>query len=392
MALIQCPECNKNISETAKVCLKCGFGLTPEIVVAQKKKKKVAQIIAVSMVVAVVIFFIMCSGVLNHSENATTQNLGYASQQVKETIKVKFKQEIFEEVALQGGTAVLVNDLAAYWVNGSTVYALNGLAASYSSGIPYGPPGMGVLDVKKALGRYNRGVKGSDPKTISEDAVQSQDSWRTDMRILIAHLCKVQHCIDESKAVHVDPNWPSDVRKAYEESCLAKQELEVVIPPLKKAIQRFIDGETSQEAKAECESLEARYIRLSKKVIEMGNVVSEKLAPIAAAEEVQAAERARAAKRRTRSWTDEYGNTMRESEEQATFDRLRRRIESDHGPLMYPEGGQRDWSKGSREPSQKIWGYEIPLDSKERRQYFGDMKAENAGLVRELIKEGLTSP
>jgi hypothetical protein len=40
MALIQCPECSKNISETADSCPKCGWRLTPEKVLAIKQKQK----------------------------------------------------------------------------------------------------------------------------------------------------------------------------------------------------------------------------------------------------------------------------------------------------------------------------------------------------------------
>ncbi len=37
MALITCPECNAEISESAKICPKCGYELTPEAVIVGKK-------------------------------------------------------------------------------------------------------------------------------------------------------------------------------------------------------------------------------------------------------------------------------------------------------------------------------------------------------------------
>ena len=47
MALIDCPECEKQISDTADSCPECGYKLTPEIVASIKKdeaeKKKQAQ-------------------------------------------------------------------------------------------------------------------------------------------------------------------------------------------------------------------------------------------------------------------------------------------------------------------------------------------------------------
>lgn len=201
-----------------------------------------------------------------------------------------------------------------------------------------------LLAVRLASGLSGRmdaqADKGQAAETMTENAVQGQDSWRTNMRMAIVSLCELQHVMDEADATHVDPdpNWASDVRKAYEESYLARQETRRVIPPLKKAMERLIDGETSPEAKEECESLQDQYARLSKKMVETGNFAIRKLAPIVAAEESQTAKRA--AERKTRSWTDEHGNTMTEDEEQAVFDILRRRVESESNPYMraYWEG------------------------------------------------------
>lgn len=41
MALIRCPECKKQISETAESCSRCGYKVTPEEVAEIKKKKQV---------------------------------------------------------------------------------------------------------------------------------------------------------------------------------------------------------------------------------------------------------------------------------------------------------------------------------------------------------------
>jgi hypothetical protein len=40
MSLINCPECEKAVSETATVCPGCGFTLTPDVVAALKDKKQ----------------------------------------------------------------------------------------------------------------------------------------------------------------------------------------------------------------------------------------------------------------------------------------------------------------------------------------------------------------
>lgn len=43
MGIIPCPECKKNISETAANCPKCGYVLTPEKIAEIKKKQKELQ-------------------------------------------------------------------------------------------------------------------------------------------------------------------------------------------------------------------------------------------------------------------------------------------------------------------------------------------------------------
>ena len=43
MALIQCPECKKRLSESAGACPKCGFHLTPEVLQDILAKQKIEQ-------------------------------------------------------------------------------------------------------------------------------------------------------------------------------------------------------------------------------------------------------------------------------------------------------------------------------------------------------------
>lgn len=88
------------------------------------------------------------------SRRSDTGSIGHASRQVQRTITYGLmKHGTFEEASLNGGTGVLVSGLGAYWVKNSTVYALNGLAKSYSKGIEYGPPGLSKRDLLEALGR-----------------------------------------------------------------------------------------------------------------------------------------------------------------------------------------------------------------------------------------------
>ena len=59
----------------------------------------------------------------------------------------------YETAPLEGGTAVLVDGTAAYWVDGSRVYAANGFAKTWSPGISYAPTGIDFDSVRRAVGR-----------------------------------------------------------------------------------------------------------------------------------------------------------------------------------------------------------------------------------------------
>ena len=56
MALINCPECKQEISDTCKVCPKCGYRLKKAVnVITIKDKSKLIKIIAIAVAVLVVI-------------------------------------------------------------------------------------------------------------------------------------------------------------------------------------------------------------------------------------------------------------------------------------------------------------------------------------------------
>lgn len=82
-----------------------------------------------------------------------TPPISAAEQAVKSTLAIRFTEYRFEEVDVRGGRAVLLNNLGAYWVKDGVVYALNGLAKSYSPSVEYGPVGLDYEDVERAIGR-----------------------------------------------------------------------------------------------------------------------------------------------------------------------------------------------------------------------------------------------
>jgi len=101
-----------------------------------------------------------CSG--DRPTESHSALLSYCSRAVNQTLKIEFKEYKFEEAPLQGGTGVLLNGLGAYWVKDGIVYALNGLAASYSPGVSYGPPGLGKLELLEALAKQSSSVSSSE--------------------------------------------------------------------------------------------------------------------------------------------------------------------------------------------------------------------------------------
>jgi len=79
-------------------------------------------------------------------------NLESAIQSVKSSIiaRVGASGRNYESGPLEDGTAVLVDDLAAYWVKGGTVYAANGHAKAWSPSISYVSSGKVTYDSVKA--------------------------------------------------------------------------------------------------------------------------------------------------------------------------------------------------------------------------------------------------
>lgn len=82
MALIKCPECGKEVSDTANTCVNCGFNLNNKI--TKKKKGKgclITLLSLISILIFPIVFFQMsnstiqknASGVSNKSEYITLE-------------------------------------------------------------------------------------------------------------------------------------------------------------------------------------------------------------------------------------------------------------------------------------------------------------------------------
>jgi uncharacterized membrane protein len=58
MALINCPECKKQISDMAKVCPSCGYSFEAQVIEATGKDTKAMQLIGFFLAVAGVVIFV----------------------------------------------------------------------------------------------------------------------------------------------------------------------------------------------------------------------------------------------------------------------------------------------------------------------------------------------
>lgn len=75
-----------------------------------------------------------------------------AVEAVKRTItKVAPQGRDYETGPLEGGTAVLVDDYAAYWVKDGIVYGANGIALMWSPGVGSAAPTATLDKVKEAV-------------------------------------------------------------------------------------------------------------------------------------------------------------------------------------------------------------------------------------------------
>ena len=82
MALINCPDCGKEISDTARVCINCGCKIKRD----HKKAHKVIKITVLSFLICLIVFLVLSTIILNISSDIRTYFL----------IVDKLEQELFE--------------------------------------------------------------------------------------------------------------------------------------------------------------------------------------------------------------------------------------------------------------------------------------------------------
>ena len=87
------------------------------------------------------------------SEKAEQKNSGSEALGIvkRSYTSARSSDKQYKVAPLNGGTAILVDDLAAYWVKGGKLYAANGWAKTWSKNIEYAPTGIDFTSVKKAV-------------------------------------------------------------------------------------------------------------------------------------------------------------------------------------------------------------------------------------------------
>jgi len=113
MALITCPECKKQISDTADSCPNCGYHLTPDNVAEIRRKEEQAQkndrvlangvSIAIFSVVIIVSTFVLITSLTSHSRKPKTSTTPISSGQERRIAGSHWlgcaDREYFEKVA-----------------------------------------------------------------------------------------------------------------------------------------------------------------------------------------------------------------------------------------------------------------------------------------------------
>lgn len=90
MTLIICPECKKNISDTADSCPKCGYKLTPEKIAELKEKQKINPLLAFFILVIVIfgVFHLFTSIADYQEESERTRYIKETQEKTKKLKKV----------------------------------------------------------------------------------------------------------------------------------------------------------------------------------------------------------------------------------------------------------------------------------------------------------------
>jgi len=105
------------------------------------------------VIIAITIIIMSLLGTSCNNESMESGN-PYADDiaAVRNTITANLKEgQEYQAGSLQGGTAVLISDIGAYWVKDGVVYAANGTVKTWSFNINYAPAGVDFNSVKEAV-------------------------------------------------------------------------------------------------------------------------------------------------------------------------------------------------------------------------------------------------
>jgi hypothetical protein len=119
---------------------------TPDTDLAVRRRAWLWPLIVLAAIAAVVAAMVVTERLLEGPPSA--------SELVTQTMGPNVIATRVVEGPLGEGTAVLVNDVAAYWVRGGTVYGCNPNALAWSPGIALAPAGCDLFAVERAVLRH----------------------------------------------------------------------------------------------------------------------------------------------------------------------------------------------------------------------------------------------
>ena len=142
MALISCPECGKEVSDTAKKCPNCGYQI-------KKRNKKLHILVGIVVVVLIIIavcYFVFIKPTENNQKHDSTDSI--ANNEIEEVDIVKEQEELYSryvDIAVNNtrqklmhpSSMVLNKVIVNYTIKGNELTAVN-VAIDFSSENNYG--------------------------------------------------------------------------------------------------------------------------------------------------------------------------------------------------------------------------------------------------------------
>ena len=147
MPLEKCRECGHEVAKSAKACPNCGVKEPGKSVWTRQSGGGCAFIILI-VLAFVIVSVIVDSGDAPGPAIFTNQGVSLVRVTITEVDASSFS---FREGPLEGGTAVLVEGTAAFWVKDGIVFAANGTAKTWSPTVEYSPTGIGFLEVQASV-------------------------------------------------------------------------------------------------------------------------------------------------------------------------------------------------------------------------------------------------